>query len=87
MTEFSEDLSKKYTGKEALQRRVECRIKHTLSDIPYYDRGVDISEFTYGSKSLSLQQALRDFSPMVTIDNVNSRVQVYDVVIDVDNIL
>lgn len=87
MTEFSEDLSKKYTGKEALKRRVECRIKHTLSDIPYYDRGVDISEFTYGSKSLSLQQALRDFSPMVTIDNVNSRVQVYDVVINVDNIL
>jgi hypothetical protein len=87
MIEFSEDLSKIYTGKEALQTRIETLLKHTLSDIPYYDRGIDITEFTYGSKAVSLRQSLRDFSPDITVNPVNGRVQIYDVDIDITKLL
>jgi hypothetical protein len=87
MVEFSEDLSKRYTGKEALTKRIECRLKHSLSDIPYYDRGVDITEFTYGSQAAALRQSLRDFMPDIVIDTANSRVQLYNVTIDVSKLL
>ena len=87
MIEFSEDLSKLYSGKEALKLRIETRLKHTLHDIPYYDRGIDINEFTYGSKAVSLRQSLRDFSPDVSVDPVNGRVQLYNINIDVNRIL
>lgn len=87
MTEFSKDLSKQFTGKEAIKERAEARLRHNISDIPYYDRGLDINEFTYGSKVFAIQQALRDFSPNVTIDTVNNRVQIYDIDIDIDTVL
>ena len=81
--EFSDDLSQVYTGKEAVVQRVTTRLKHTTSDIPYYDRGVDIFEFTYGSKDVALRLGLRDFGPSVSFDDENSRVQVYNISIDV----
>ena len=87
MVEFSEDLSNVYTGKEALIKKLECRLRHSLSDIPYYDRGIDINEFTYGSKAMSLRQSLRDFSPDIVVDSVNSRVQLYDITIDINKLL
>ena len=87
MIEFSKDLSKQYTGKEAIKERAEARLRHNISDIPYYDRGLDINEFTYGSKVFAIQQALRDFSPNITVNSINNRVQIYDVIIDVDTVL
>lgn len=87
MIEFEEDLSKVYTGKEAVRKRAETRLKHNIPDIPHYDRGLDIAEFTYGSKVFAIQQALRDFSPDVRVDTLNNRVQVYDIIIDVNKIL
>ena len=87
MIEFSEDLSKIYSGKQAVKQRVETRLKHSLSDIPYYDRGIDIVEFTYGSKATAIRQGLRDFSANITVNSLNSRVQIYDVIIDVDKLI
>lgn len=87
MIEFSDDFSEMYTGKEAIKQRVTTRLKHTTSDIPYYDRGVDLFEFTYGSKDVALRLGLRDFGAQVSYDDENSRVQVYNVVIDCSNII
>lgn len=87
MIEFSDDFSEMYTGKEAIKQRVVTRLKHTTSDIPYYDRGVDLFEFTYGSKDVALRLGLRDFGAQVSYDDEDSRVQVYNVVIDCSNII
>lgn len=84
MIEFDETLSKKYYGKEAVVRRIQTRIKHTTYDIPYYQRGLDVSEFQYGSQLAAVKLALKDFGPRVDYDGVNSRIQVYDVNIDVN---
>lgn len=87
MIEFSEDLSQIYGGKEAIKQRITTRLKHTTSDIPYYDRGVDLFEFTYGSQDVALRLALRDFGPTISIDQENSRVQVYNVLIDTSELI
>ena len=83
MIEFDETLSKKYYGKEAVMHRIQTRIKHTTYDIPYYQRGLDISEFQYGSQVAAIKLAFRDFGPTVSFDSTNSRIQIYDVIIDV----
>lgn len=87
MIEFSDDLSEMYQGKQAIQQRVTTRLKHTTSDIPYYDRGVDMFEFTYGSKDVALRLGLRDFGAAVMFDDENSRVQLYNIIIDTSKIL
>ena len=86
MLEFDETLTKKYTGKEALTRRVQTRCKHTTEDIPYYDRGLDISEFTYGNQVAAIKLAFKDIGPFVTYDGKNSRLQVYDISVDVSEL-
>lgn len=84
MIEFDETLSRKYSGKEAVKTRILTRLKHTTSDIPYYDRGVDISEFTYGNPLAAIRIGLRDFGPELYYDSANSRVQIFDISIPVD---
>lgn len=84
MIEFDETLSKKYYGKEAVMHRIQTRIKHTTYDIPYYQRGLDISEFQYGSQVAAIKLAFRDFGLTVSFDSTNSRIQIYDVNIDVN---
>lgn len=83
MIEYDETLSRKYLGKEALMQRIQTRVKHTTSDIPYYDRGLDVSEFMYGSQIAAVKLAFKDLGPQVTFDNENSRIQYYDIAIDV----
>lgn len=87
MVEFSEDLSEIYTGVAAIKQRVTTRVLHTTSDIPYYERGVDLFEFTYGSKDAAIRLGLRDFGAVVKYDDQNSRVQIYDIEIDITDIL
>lgn len=87
MIEFSEDLSKQYSGMEAVRQRVTTRLSHTTVDIPYYDKGVDLFEFTYGSKDVAIRMGLRDFGPVVKVNEENARVQVYNVEIDVNNLI
>lgn len=84
MIEFDETLSKRYYGKEAVSRRIQTRIKHTTYDIPYYQRGLDVSEFQYGSQLAAIKLAFRDFGPQITYNSENSRIQFYDLNIDVN---
>lgn len=87
MIEFDDTFSKQYSGKEALIQRINTRIRHTTSDIPYYTRGVDVAEFAYGSQVAAIKLAFRDLGPSVTYDENNSRVQYYDISIPVDTAL
>lgn len=82
MIEFSDDFEKLYSGKEAIKQRMLTRLKHTTHDIPYYDRGVDIEEFTYGNPVAAIKLGLRDFGADVSYDSENKRVQYFDVIID-----
>ena len=86
MIEFDETLTKQYSGKEALVKRMMTRLNHTTFDIPYYERGVDIAEFTYGSQVAAIKLAFKDLGPNVSLDGENQRIQYYDVSIDVSNL-
>lgn len=84
MIEFNETLDEIYSGKEAIKQRILTRLKHSTYDIPYYDRGVDIEEFTYGSQVAAIKLGLRDFGPELKYDSENSRVQIYDIIVPVE---
>ncbi len=86
MMEFDETLSRKYSGKEALLIRMKTRLLHTTSDIPYYERGVDIAEFTYGSQVAAIKLAFKDLGPNVTLDSENKRIQHYDISVDISKL-
>lgn len=77
--EFDDTFSTRYTGKNAIIRKLQTRIKHTTSDIPYYERGVDVTEFTYGNPMAAIKLAFRDFGPNVTWNGRTSRIQYVDV--------
>lgn len=79
MIEFNDTLDKVLTGKEAVIQRVKTRLKHTTQDIPYYNRGIDIFEFTYGTAASAIRLGLRDFGANVSVDTETSRIQVYDI--------
>lgn len=81
MIEFNETFDEILTDKEALKKKIETRLKHTTSNIPYYSRGIDIMEFTYGSVQSAIKFGLRDFGANVNVDTVNSRVQVYNIIV------
>ena len=79
MIEFNDTLDVLYDGKEAVAQRVKTRLRHTTADIPYWERGVDIFEFTYGTAASAIRFGLRDFGAGVVVDSENSRVQVYNI--------
>lgn len=85
MVEFNDTLDKLYEGKAAVAQRVKTRLRHTTQDIPYWERGVDIFEFTYGTAESAIRFGLRDFGAGVTVDSENSRVQVYNVTVGYDD--
>jgi len=87
MVEFSDYLDKKVSGKEGVAQRVRTRLKHTTQSIPYYTRGVNLFEFTYGTKENAIRMGLRDMGALVSLDTDRSRVQVYGITIDVSNVI
>lgn len=86
MIEFNDTLSELYEGKEALIKRVKTRLSHTTRSIPYFDRGVDINLFTYGSQQSGIKMALRDFGAAVSVSNDGERIVAYNIQIDVSQI-
>ena len=87
MIEFNDTFDEKYNGKEALIQRINTRIHHTTSDIPYYTRGVDVAEFVYGSQVAAIKLAFRDLGPSVTYDSENSRIQYYNISVPLEDAL
>ena len=83
MIEFDETFSNTFVGKEAITRRIKTRLLHTTSDIPYYTLGVDMAEFTYGSQLAAIKLAFRDLGPGIEYHGENSRIQYYDISIDI----
>jgi hypothetical protein len=83
MLEFDETFSNTYLGKEAITRRIKTRILHTTSDIPYFSRGLDVAEFTYGSQLAAIKLAFRDLGPGIEYDGENSRIQYYDISVEI----
>jgi hypothetical protein len=86
MIEFDETMTRKYSGKEAIKERCIAKLNHRTQDIPYFVDGLDIQEFTYGSKALAINECLAEFTPNIKLDKANSRIQLYDVTIDVSNL-
>jgi len=87
MMEFDDTLTNRLSGKEAVAQRVKTRLKHTTVSIPYYTRGINIFEFTYGTKENAIRMGLRDMGAAVTLNTDRSRVQVYGISIDVSNVI
>lgn len=83
MIEYNEYLDSKYTGKQALQRRIEFICSMRTTDTPYYPIGVDLDLFTYASPEFAIRSALAEYQPSVTITGANARVKTTDITVDV----
>lgn len=58
MVEFSVDLTKKFSDKQALQKRLTYRLLTKARDIAYVNYGLDYSLFTYISPEFAIQNAV-----------------------------
>ncbi len=87
MIEFNDTLDTIISGKEGVAQRVKTRLKHTTRSIPYYTRGINLFEFTYGTKENAIRMGLRDMGALVSLDTEKSRVQVYGITIDVSEVI
>lgn len=81
MIEFSEDLTKLYTGLDAVVQRATFRFSVRTGEVPYYSKAFDYNEFTYDNPHLAVRRVLRDFDCSIQIEG--DRVLVADVSIEV----
>lgn len=80
MVEFSEDLSSRYTGVQAVAQRVKYRLSVREGEIPYFFGGLAIKEFTYNNELASaVRRVLSDFHSEVNVSG--DRVSVGDVIV------
>lgn len=82
MTEFSEDLSKKYTGATALAKRIEYRAFTEKYVIPYSLYGVDYGLFSVSSSKFrdSLEEVMKDLNVPIQISG--NRITIASMVIN-----
>jgi hypothetical protein len=85
MIEFSEDLSTRLSGVEAMGRRAFYRLAPGSGEIPYFNGGLDKELFKFGSEDLvgKIRALLSDFQVEVTIEPGSGRVVVGNVVISI----
>jgi hypothetical protein len=71
MVEFSEDLSKRFTGLQAMERRAFFRLAPERGEIPYFNGGLDKELFKYGSQDLvnNVRVLLSDFQVAVRVES------------------
>jgi len=82
MIEFSENLTKRYEGVPAMAQRAFYRLTVRKGEIPYFNGGLDIQEFTYGGDLAgAVNKVLSDFQVSVAVSG--NRVLVGDIMIDV----
>jgi hypothetical protein len=83
MVEFSEDLSKRFTGVEAMERRAFFRLAPARGEIPYFNGGLDRDLFKYGSQDLvnNIRVLLSDFQVSVQVEH--GRVTVGNIELDI----
>jgi hypothetical protein len=83
MVEFSEDLSKRYSGVEARERRAYFRLAVGSGEIPYFNGGLEKELFKFDSGDLvnRIRALLSDFQVEVKVEH--GRVTVGDVVLSI----
>jgi hypothetical protein len=71
MIEFSEDLSKRFTGLEAMERRAYHRLAVGQGEIPYFKGGLDKELFKFDSQDLvgRIRALLSDFQVEVKVEH------------------
>jgi len=80
--EFSENLSKRFTGVPAVARRVTYRLSVRYGEIPYFPGGLDVNEFVYDNDlTTSVRNVLSDFHAEVNVSG--DRVSVGDVIVEI----
>jgi len=80
MVEFSADLSKRYEGVQAVSQKVTYRLSVRAGEIPYFNGGLDVQEFSVGGNlSAAVSRALSDFRYSVSVSG--DRVLVGDILI------
>jgi hypothetical protein len=79
MVEFSEDLSARYSGVEARERRAYFRLAVGQGEIPYFTGGLDRELFKFDSSDLvnNIRALLSDFQVEVNVEH--GRVVVGDI--------
>ena len=81
MIEFSEDLSKRITGTPAMIQRVKYRLSVREGEIPYFNGGLAVREFTYdNSLTMAVRSVLSDFNYEVNV--ADGRVSVGDIIVE-----
>ena len=81
MVEFSENLSRRLEGIPAKAQRVYYRLCVRKDEVPYFNRGLDVQEFSPNSNlDASIRQVLSDFDTSVVISG--GRVTVADIQIN-----
>jgi hypothetical protein len=70
MIEFSEDLNERFTGVSAMEKRAYYRLAPRKGEIPYFNGGLAVEEFTYGFQDLAgnVRALLSDFQVEVIVD-------------------
>jgi hypothetical protein len=71
MIEFSEDLNRRYTGLEAMERRAFFRLAPERGEIPYFNGGLDRELYKNDSQDLvnSIRRLLSDFQVSVRVES------------------
>ncbi len=83
--EFSEDFSTKSKGKEGIRELILARLKVKAGEIPYFNGGFYLSEFTYNAEvAYALKDVLPEFS--FSVDLQSGRIVTGEIIIDVSSI-
>jgi hypothetical protein len=83
MIEFSEDLSKRYTGLEAMAKRAFFRLAPERGEIPYFNGGLEKELFKSEPQDLigNIRMLLSDFQVSVRVES--GRVVVGEIQLDI----
>ena len=85
MIEFSEDLSTKLTGVQAMRQRAMFRLSVMEGDIPYFDGGFDYMLYSHNNDlARSVRRVLSDFNVSVTVSS-DGKIFLGDVVLTLPN--
>jgi|LSQA01.1.fsa_nt_gi hypothetical protein len=85
--EFSEDLSTRFEGKDAVVQRVLYRTKVLKGEVPYFQRGFSAGLFEFGGSKVllgELRSLLKDFPCDVSVSG--DRLLLGEIAINIDKL-
>ena len=84
MVEFDETFSIRYSGKDALKKRVFYRLTPRRKEFPYFDGGHEFKEFSIDKNLRNLRTLLPEFD--VSTEISGERIVVNNVIIEIPNL-